>query len=339
MTSISPNASRKDFVDIAKGIAIIAVVFGHTWRGMNSANLIENKHLFWQFDSAIYAFHMPLFFLASAIFFKPAQNFSKGVLSRAFRLLLPLMLWSWILAVFKIAAGAASNSGAPSLMETLLFPFPPKAVFWFLLALFLAQVWADLIGFLSSKSQRAAATLASVALCVVFYQWPATPTWLSSALLHIPYFLIGTLLADQLKMPPSQKVQWVAFAAFAVCLGVGASLGASLETLPTLLVIALGLFGAIAILKGSALFSGTPVGQVLQFLGQSSFAIYVCHVIFTAATRIALAKLGVTSVGIQSITGTIVGIIIPVIMLLIARKLNVSRIVMLDPPNPKVLFR
>ena len=50
------NHNRKQWLDIAKGIAIILMVIGHT----SIPNIASNF---------IYAFHMPLFFIASGLFF------------------------------------------------------------------------------------------------------------------------------------------------------------------------------------------------------------------------------------------------------------------------------
>lgn len=64
-------AKRIDFVDAAKGIAICLMVIGHS-------GYSGYLHQF------IYAFHMPFFFLASGLFFKPTnqsgfkQNFIKS---------------------------------------------------------------------------------------------------------------------------------------------------------------------------------------------------------------------------------------------------------------------
>ena len=51
------DTKRIDFIDVAKGIAIFLVVYGHTYDG-------RNLHLF------IYSFHMPLFFFISGLLFK-----------------------------------------------------------------------------------------------------------------------------------------------------------------------------------------------------------------------------------------------------------------------------
>jgi len=55
-----------DWVDYAKGIGIILVVYGHVARGIFSAGMIVNEKIFRLVDSVIYSFHMPLFFFLSA---------------------------------------------------------------------------------------------------------------------------------------------------------------------------------------------------------------------------------------------------------------------------------
>ena len=50
-----------DWVNNAKGLGIILVVFGHVWRGINAKGLLNNT-TFLFIDDLVYSFHMPLFF-------------------------------------------------------------------------------------------------------------------------------------------------------------------------------------------------------------------------------------------------------------------------------------
>ena len=59
MTTQQP---RIDFIDIAKGIAIILVVYGHCLRGLASANVVSTNSWLIITDYTIYTFHMPVFF-------------------------------------------------------------------------------------------------------------------------------------------------------------------------------------------------------------------------------------------------------------------------------------
>src|SRR5664279_3072599 len=68
---MEPNKdrSRSLWVDHAKAIGIILVVYGHVARGVFSAGLKIDQNMFELVDSVIYSFHMPLFFFLSGLFF------------------------------------------------------------------------------------------------------------------------------------------------------------------------------------------------------------------------------------------------------------------------------
>src|SRR3546814_8034419 len=54
----SPGGGRLEWIDVARGIGIVAVVVGHVWtRG--------------GLRDAMYSFHMPLFFLLSSLLSRP----------------------------------------------------------------------------------------------------------------------------------------------------------------------------------------------------------------------------------------------------------------------------
>lgn len=82
---------RDESIDIAKGIAIIAVVLGH-------CTLIP-----WNpWRCIIYSFHMPLFFIFAGYFYKEKEI--KVALSNDFRrLIVPYVIFA-LIAVFKFTA-------------------------------------------------------------------------------------------------------------------------------------------------------------------------------------------------------------------------------------------
>ncbi|EPJ4139137.1 acyltransferase family protein [Klebsiella pneumoniae] len=60
---------RETWVDYAKGIGIILVVFGHANRGLYSSGIYISPEIYHYLDNVIYSFHMPLFFFLSGLFF------------------------------------------------------------------------------------------------------------------------------------------------------------------------------------------------------------------------------------------------------------------------------
>jgi fucose 4-O-acetylase-like acetyltransferase len=61
---------RDIWVDYAKGIGILLVVYGHVARGMANAGITINETLYQLADSMIYSFHMPLFFFCQVCTFR-----------------------------------------------------------------------------------------------------------------------------------------------------------------------------------------------------------------------------------------------------------------------------
>ncbi len=61
--------NRTDWVDYAKGIGILLVVYGHVARGLFNANIDMPTAFYHMADSVVYSFHMPLFFFLSELQF------------------------------------------------------------------------------------------------------------------------------------------------------------------------------------------------------------------------------------------------------------------------------
>src|SRR5258706_10382589 len=59
---------RADWVDVAKGIGIVLVVFGHAVDGLLKARLADAGSGWAAAYFAVYTFHMPLFFLLAGLF-------------------------------------------------------------------------------------------------------------------------------------------------------------------------------------------------------------------------------------------------------------------------------
>lgn len=80
-------------VDIAKGIGILLVVFGHNWIVKN-----ESGELF----RIIFSFHVPLFFFMSGFFLKPSDRLKEFIFRRADTLLKPYWTFLLFIGILKI---------------------------------------------------------------------------------------------------------------------------------------------------------------------------------------------------------------------------------------------
>ena len=126
---------RIHYIDIAKGIGILLVVLGH-----NDLNAYHPMlHRF------IYAFHMPLFFFLSGIFFNPERPFKTLVKKRFEGLIKPLIfIILFIYGVFFFFGKMSLVTAGSRLLKSLYMtgPYLNWGQLWFLPVLFLINIYA-----------------------------------------------------------------------------------------------------------------------------------------------------------------------------------------------------
>jgi fucose 4-O-acetylase-like acetyltransferase len=329
--------NRQLWPDWAKGLGIILVVAGHVWRGLMAAGLPIAPDLYATVDRLIYAFHMPLFFLLSGLFFeagmlrRPVPVF---LWSRVVFLLWPLAVWTWIFFLSKSVTGNLVN--APVVWSDFpLFPLPPREEFWFFWALFLIQVVLTLClrPVVRHPSLRNAGWLVAygiaLALAILTPGVAQLGPWIIGAYLYASYFILGVLLSRQLLGRGLQVPLILSLMGFAAFEALG--LIWPVSTAGDLLI---GTGAALAVTLGVRSFEqiGTlnPIRAVagrlgwLALLGTRSGVIYVVHVQFTAATRIVLMKLGITAIPVHLGLAVLAGLLGPLIVFEGLRRLRLA---------------
>ncbi len=316
---------RYAWIDIAKGIAIILVVIGHAWRGLNSAGIVP-EDLFLALDARIYAFHMPVFFALSGFFVARslAAPPAKYVQSRIIRLLWPMVLWTYIFLLFKLAAGSAANT--PVVVEDLLiWPIPGYLHLWFLWALFLLHLSLLMVRPLMAGPRLPASVLVGLSFVAVTAAILAQegPNWTLNAARHAPFLVLG-MWAGHIGLG-----QNVTAALRGAAVLVFAGLVAAVPMIPAQLDLAVSIALTATFLVGLAgLGQSNSRGffRPLIALGKASMAIYLMHTIFSAGFRTALFKLGVDGLWPHMIVGVGVGLILPLVGLYVARRLGLVRV-------------
>lgn len=137
------RSNRIEYIDIAKGLAILSVIMGH---------------MGWEYaDRIIYPFHMPLFLICSGYFISEKKDFKSFRKEKMKRLILPYAVTCVCVCTLSVLANLVLgmvNKILPDLVKWVYAsfygscinyetPFPIKGIgqIWFLLALF----WALLI--------------------------------------------------------------------------------------------------------------------------------------------------------------------------------------------------
>ena len=129
---------RVDWVDIAKGLGIILVVFGHVIRGLVNGNVwmwTTTSHFI---DGWIYAFHMPLFFFLSGLFLvrSAEKPWLKFITEKIRTLAYPYFVWSVITILVKTPMSGITNH-SDEIAELPLIVYAPIEQYWFLYVLFI----------------------------------------------------------------------------------------------------------------------------------------------------------------------------------------------------------
>jgi len=309
------HVTRYSGLDVTKAIAILLVVFGHVWRGLQGAGLLENEALFRAVDDAIYLFHMPVFFFLSGLFIRP--NLSAGAFfkSRLLLLIWPLLLWSWIECAALIASGQINAS----MLVFATYPFPPKSIYWFLWALFLIQVFVWLVSHLPVAVARALLAICAVYVC------SGLPLVLGfdnlyPAAINFPYLVSGWFIANLGRRDTFLSLpSWFGGILFALGLTT-VFMGWSSNGVPLFYIASLAAtFGFIL------LCLALPAPGWLVALGQLTMPIYLSHILFTSGIRIALLKLGIANTPTHIILATMLGVLGPLILYVAARRLGLDR--------------
>lgn len=322
---MSDVSQRMPWVDAAKGFGIFLVVIGHSLRGVDAAGLIDPV-VFSTIDQRIYSFHMPLFFMISGLFFLPQlkkQSTHDFLWSRCFRLIYPLVLWTYIFAGLKLTADFLA--GRPvDLAHLLILPFPGQWHFWFLWALFLVQLLLltakPLLAIVTIRFFAVSALGVSVLLLLLQNVLHETVPWAEGLVIALPYFAIGMLLGQLMnRLPPIPVLLPVA--TFCVLIWLEPEIAAAGLLAQTGLALVL----SCCVLAVFSRLSDERLVRMAAVLGVASMAIFVSHTIFSAVLRELLLSAGVTDVAIHLSSGIAAGLAGPLGLYFLTRRYAVGR--------------
>ena len=132
--------TREKWVDDVKVIACILVVLGHLFQSMTKANILPENDLYEWFETTIYYFHVPLFFICSGYLYQKYSKVNsvggwcKNVAKKALALGVPYMTFTTATWVLKKVFSSSVNDQIGGLSNTLFLY--PTAPYWYLYALF-----------------------------------------------------------------------------------------------------------------------------------------------------------------------------------------------------------
>lgn len=280
---------RYAFVDLAKGICIMLVVWHHvasTW-GLETYPLKE----------AVSLFRMPLYFFLSGLFFKEYAGFLDFARRKVNKLLIPFAfffvvfscIFPFVLWYFHLRA----NPGAAVWYSFVWKQNFPNIPVWFLLSLF----WTNLIFYglyLASKkfpARRATAALLALSVAVGLAGFflgrynIKLPLFWASSMAAIPYFCAGHIAFRYTKILAPNRFDRFNIPLALLGFGIVAllSLKAPPESvsyvsnrywIPVWMVYSCGILGTLAVLLLSKAIGKLPL---VSYYGRYSIMVLVTH--------------------------------------------------------------
>lgn len=309
--------NRTDWVDYAKGIGILLVVYGHVGRGLFRGGIYTNETLYALTDSIIYSFHMPVFFFFSGLFFQGSlikRGPNKFIQNKVDTILYPFLLWSILQGSTEILL---SNYTYHDVHIHELFMFwEPRAQFWFLIALFLVFcLSAALFSYLSILKKYTSILIIITSLLYVFQHDIATTTLAGDIYDNFIFFVLGIVFHKHkceryFDFKGAFIILTSLFVISQYVFHETLSMHYENKGIESLLLATISI---AFIVKISMMLSAYQI-RFFAFLGASSMAIYLMHILASSGTRIILHKgLQIDSLPIHIIVGCISGIILPLI--------------------------
>lgn len=310
---MAEGRKRIEFIDIAKGLGMFAVIWGHILTSGPSFVLV-------------YAFDIPLFFFMSGMMFKKEKYRSLGsfVISRAKSLLLPYVIFSvatWLVwAAYSLIGHSNANLWKP-LWQTVAAQgsggyLVHDVPLWFVTCLFVVEI----LYFFISKLPD----VFNLLICVVMagighwmlhnslaFDFTKLPWNIEAAMSAMLFYCLGNLFVKHFDLKKTvercEKHRWLCLGIAAVGIGVFAAgalwnghvtLGSNDLGKNTLVFYAVGLLGTAIALLLSILFGLIKEKAVLKsiyegvrWVGRNSFYFMAIHVPIKGFLIVILAKL------------------------------------------------
>jgi surface polysaccharide O-acyltransferase-like enzyme len=309
------GSSRKLSIDTLRGLACILLVGFHVIGHDSTAGLrLPHEHVLPQINDALALLRMPLFsFLSGFVYAWRPYSGQPDVFLKAKvrRLIVPLLLVGTFFAVLQSYTPGA-NAGQ---YDWRLLHIVPVAHYWFLESLFIIFmliVGLEHFGLIATPRRFALVWLASAGIFLV----NPMPIYLGlqGATYLLPFFLLG-LGSNRFgeKLPRAA----VMLSTGAVLVALVLYLGLVARTLPNRAE-----FVALVISVCACVFLLRCHFEVrwLAWIGVYSFAIYLFHSMFSAASRIALLHLDVHSVPLLFVLGLLAGVSGPIVVAMVLKR-------------------
>lgn len=336
--------ARASWVDYAKAIGIILVVYGHVARGLYNAGIDVPADLYVLLDSIVYSFHMPLFFFLSGLFFYSSFQRRGGkalIFNKIDTIFYPYLLWSILQGGIEVLLSNYTN-GSVHLSDVLSLLWAPRAQFWFLYALFAIFIVVTLIYSIGSKPYKALC-IVIFALSATLYIFPVIISGVSLSLYlssNLVFFSLGIVFTKyfDVKYFSNRKAVLLSACAFVAAQWLFHGYMGLLYIDKGVATLLLAVVSIIFIVSLTSFLALKEV-PFLRAVGAASMAIFLAHILAGSGIRVVLNKFfGVNSFEVHLVLGCLVGIVLPMIFFELVNRFKIPYVFSAPMSNIVKLF-
>ena len=309
--------TREKWVDDVKVIACILVVLGHFFQSMTKANILPASDLYKWFNTTIYYFHVPLFFICSGYLYQKYsrvngfKSWKRNMAKKAMALGVPYVTFSTATWILKTVFSGSVNDQIGGLGDTLLFH--PTAPYWYLYALFFIFLVTPTF---STVKMASIGLTAAIAVKAYILTGGTGIYAVSTVLANEIWFVLGMSVCAFNVELRGKKLQGAVIGLLFLGLSVAVHI-AGIKNLTVSFV--LGVMACIAVIFLVAAYE-EKTGNVMGFLAKYTMPIFLMHTLFAAPTRAVLLKIGVTNAAAHVVLGLGISFAGPIVTAWIMKK-------------------
>lgn len=285
MTPLNSLTRRIEFIDSAKGLCIILVVYHHTQHYVDFLSPI---------DDVLQSFRMPLYFTLSGVFFKTYGNIKEFLTKKVNKLLIPFLfyfifssiLFPLILNSVSITSEKIEIASIRSLFNEDFFNLP----IWFLWCLFITNLMFYLINKICLNNIKVSGTIAFIIGLLGFLlgrHQINIPLYIDSAFVALPFFYFGHILKKSSFLynyaPPFKSFTTIVILlTFLLLFAKSINFESNYYSTSYISLYACGIAGTIMILLIAKHINNFPFIKILNIIGRYSIIILCTHSIILA---------------------------------------------------------
>jgi fucose 4-O-acetylase-like acetyltransferase len=310
--------SRLEWVDYAKAIAIILVVYRHILIGIQRSGLAVDQWLI-NANEIVFSFRMPLFFVISGMFISKSitkRRDSNFVGYKFDTILYPYLIWGFIQISIQIFFSKYTNADR-GLMDYLYLILQPRKIdqMWYLFALFNVSI---LFYFFHSLLKNKNLIILSLAL--IFYGssvWVKEYSLIHDVLYYFIFFVIGYLISNFMLNPSNYRFfySYKPFLILTPFFWFTQWYWLNNQAMNMYLFAGIALLGTFYIFSISFILARGNYVPFLKIAGRYSLQIYLLHVMIIAAVRIILTRFfELEQVEVILLIGWGLGVCLPILL-------------------------